>query len=128
MAFIKFNFIRLLQILLITGLIETILLGTCNAEELAPAGKEPTLITEPLAQPVSLLERFQAGPIQTPPEGPRPSQYAEPKETLVQPVSLLERFQEGPIQTPPEGPRPSQYAEPMVFPPIMGSKGKYPYV
>ena len=128
MAFIQLNLVRLLQILLITGLIETIILGKCNAEEVAPTVKEPTLTTGTLVQPVSLLDRFQAGPIQTPPEGPRPSQYAEPKETLVQPVSLLERFQEGPIQTPPEGPRPSQYAEPMVFPPIMGSKGKYPYV
>jgi len=128
MAFIQLNLVRLLQILLITGFIETVLLGTCNAEEVAPPKEEPTLITGTLVQPVSLLERFQAVPIQTPPVGPRPSQYAEPKETLVQPVSILERFQEGPIQTPPEGPRPSQYAEPMVFPPIMGSRGKYPYV
>lgn len=128
MAFLQLNLAQILQILLITGLIETIILGKCNAEEVAPPGEEPTLITGTLVQPVSLLERFQENPIQTPPEGPRPSQYAEPKETLVQPVSLLERFQEGPIQTPPEGPRPSQYAEPMVFPPIMGSKGKYPYV
>ena len=94
MAFLQLNLVRLLQILLITGLIETIILGICNAEEVAPTVEKPTLTTG----------------------------------TLVQPVSLLERFQEGPIQTPPEGPRPSQYAEPMVFPPIMGSKGKYPYV
>ena len=117
MAFLQLNLVRLLQILLITGLIETIILGKCNAEEVAPPGEEPTLITGTLVPPVSLLERFQAGPIQTPPVGPRPSHYAEPKETLVQPVSLLERFQAGPIQTPPEGPRPSQYAEPWFFHP-----------
>ena len=78
MAFLQLNLVRLLQILLITGLIETIILGKCNAEEVAPPGEEPTLITGTLVPPVSLLERFQAGPIQTPPEGPRPSQYAEP--------------------------------------------------
>ena len=72
MACIQINFVRLLQILLIIGLIETIILGTCNAEELAPPVEEPTLITEPLVQPISILERFQEGPIKTPPEGPRP--------------------------------------------------------
>ena len=84
MAFIQFNLVRLLQILLITGLIETIILGKCNAEEILPPVEEPPLIKETLVQPVSLLERFQEGPIQTPPEGPRPSQYTEPKVTLVQ--------------------------------------------
>ena len=73
MAFIQFNLVRLLQILLITGLIETIILGRCNAEEVTPTVEEPNLITGTLVQPVSLLERFQAVPIQTPPERDRKS-------------------------------------------------------
>ena len=81
MALNRFNFV-LLQILFIAGILGVIVCGKCFAEEVAPRVEEPTLITGTLVQPVSLLERFQAGPIQTPPVGPRPSQYAEPKETL----------------------------------------------
>lgn len=93
MALNQFNFV-LLRILFITGILGVIVYGKCHAEELVPIDEKEPIV----------------------------------KETLIEPVSLLERLQASPIQTPPEGPRPSQYAEPMVFPPIMGSKGKYPYV
>lgn len=61
-------------------------------------------------------------------DGPVEENQSFSKEAISPPLTLLQRFQEGPMPIPPEGPRPSQYGEPMVFPPLMGTKGKYPLV